>query len=265
MNEQWAGCCRGDVLSNKAAAVQVWVWRLPSLSDALAASLLPTLIAAEQDVYRTIRSPRRQREYLAGHALLRVALSGLFPQWQAQHRLVMDDGHHLHLAGPFSERIDFNLSHSGDWVACVVARDCRVGIDIEVPGRPRAYRALAQEYFASEESQRLADLSEDACRDAFYELWTLKESFLKARKEGISAAGLATRFIPSGQSAAPWYSYAFRLPCATQVFAALTVSAPLAMSLAIREYCPEDSAGGIRQWAVEAPRTLTPRGCEPKS
>lgn len=247
------------VLNTEIAKVQLWVWHLPSLNEARVAALLPTLIPAEQALYHTIRSPRRQREYLAGHHLLRVALSGLVPDWAEQHHLIMAAEHRLHLQGPLAAHLDFNLSHSGDWVACVVGLGCQVGVDIEMPGRRRAYRALAEEYFAVAESQRLARLTDEACRDAFYELWTLKESYLKARKQGLSAAGLAIELVPLTQAEAPWYCYALRLPCAAEVFAALTLSVPLPTPLEIRDYSGADPAPGVRLWKTGAPKPLTPR------
>lgn len=262
-------------MSHNTAEVQIWLWHLPPLSAAsgtlpgtppetLAAVLLPTLIPAEQALYHTIKSPRRQREYLAGHGLLRFALNSVFPQWTEQHHLSMDADQRLHLNGPLADSIDFNLSHSGDWVTCVAGRNCRVGIDIEQPSRRRAYRALAVEYFATAEHESLASLSDDACRERFYHLWTLKESYLKARKEGIFAAGLATEFVALEQAAADWYCYPFRMPTAPDVFAALTVSVPLTEPLVIRQYRTEkggteDSLTGSRTWMLEVPEPLTPR------
>lgn len=255
--------------------MQVWVWHLSSLGEALAATFLPTLIPAEQDLHSSIKSPRRQREYLAGHHLVRVALTDLMPDWAEQHSFTLGADHWLELNGPHADRIDFNLSHSGDWVICVIGRDCRVGVDIEAPRRRRAYRALAAEYFAAAESERLATLPEDSCHEAFYQLWTLKESYLKARKEGISAAGLTTELIPLEQAAADWYCYSFRLPTKAavtgalatgagvpdteNVFGALTVSAPLATPWVIRGYRPEDSFRGSQAWTLEVPEPLTPR------
>jgi phosphopantetheinyl transferase len=257
-------------LNHQTAEVQVWVWHLSSLGEALAATFLPTLIPAEQDLHSSIKSPRRQREYLAGHHLVRVALTDLMPDWAEQHSFTLGADHWLELNGPHADRIDFNLSHSGDWVICVIGRDCRVGVDIEAPRRRRAYRALAAEYFAAAESERLATLPEDSCREAFYQLWTLKESYLKARKVGISAAELATEFIPLEQAAADWYCYSFRMPTAAMisdtanVFGALTVSAPLAAPWVIREYRAEEyglegALTGSHAWTLEVPEPLTPR------
>lgn len=277
----------GAILTVVASDVHFWMWHIPSMSEPLAAKLLPTLTQAEQSLYCTIKSLRRQREYLAGHHLLRVALGQLLPDWADHHHFHMDEEHWLALVGPLAETIDFNLSHSGDWVACAVGRDCRVGVDIESPRRPHAYRALAAEYFSERECKRLAALPDQACREAFYELWTLKESYLKARKLGISTVGLTTEFVPLNDASPEWYCYRFEVshqipqqqafqqqafqqqafqqqvlqPQTFQqrqvkVFGALTISAPLSALLTVREYSLDSPAS--QPLGVTPKEPLTP-------
>lgn len=245
-------------MTHPTATLQLWVWHLPSLTDALAADLLPRLLPAEQDLYRGMRSPRRQREYLAGHSLVRVALAALVPDWAHHHQLIMNDEQQLQLCGPLAENLDFNLSHSGDWVVCAVGRDCRLGIDIELPVRRRACRALAGEYFAVAESEGLANLADDACEEQFYRLWTLKESCLKARKTGISTTELATELVPV-RDGASWYCYALQLPPAPEVFAALTVSVPVTAPLVLSEYRSDVEPSALSRWMVGVSEPLTPR------
>lgn len=222
----------------------LWVWRVPPLGDTTLTECLPILSASEQALYLTIKSPRRRREYLAGHYLLRVALTHLLPDWAEQHTFELDDENWLSLTGPAASCIDFNLSHSGEWVACAVGYNCRLGVDIESPRKQRSYRELAAEYFSEGECRRLDALSDEECREAFFELWTLKESYLKARKQGISAAELATEFLPITDSAAvDWCSYRFQFSQQgdseagdERVFGALTVSALMSEPLEVQQF-----------------------------
>ena len=81
------------------------------------------------------------------------------------------------------ENICFNLSHSGDYVAAVFATSA-VGIDVERPGR--SGEKIAKRYFQEEEQRYLAEQRWESCREKkFTELWTRKESYVKAVGEGL--------------------------------------------------------------------------------
>lgn len=84
-----------------------------------------------------------------------------------------------YLAG--EENIDFNVTHCSGLAACVIA-DTPVGIDAERMGKRRMG---AQKRAFTTEEQRW--IEEHPCPDeAFFRLWTLKESFVKAVGTGLS-------------------------------------------------------------------------------
>lgn len=78
----------------------------------------------------------------------------------------------------------FNLSHSGEWVVCVV-HDKPAGIDVEQL-RPIDMNAIASRYFADRERELLFSLPEAERLRGFYALWTCKESYMKAEGLGLS-------------------------------------------------------------------------------
>lgn len=78
----------------------------------------------------------------------------------------------------------FNISHSGDYVV-VAFSDCPVGIDIEKNKGNRL--KVAKRFFTREELDDLFALAEEKEQiDYFYQLWTLKESYMKMIGKGIS-------------------------------------------------------------------------------
>ncbi|MCW9719052.1 4'-phosphopantetheinyl transferase family protein [Avibacterium sp. 21-599] len=86
--------------------------------------------------------------------------------------------------------IDFNISHSGDWVAVMLSvnekasqKQSAVGIDIEFPQKARDYTALLG-YFASEQEQQWFAKQPDK-KNAFYRIWCLREALLKSQGVGI--------------------------------------------------------------------------------
>lgn len=77
----------------------------------------------------------------------------------------------------------FNLSHSGQWVVCIVS-NVPVGIDIEEI-KPIDL-GIAIRFFTKEEIEDLFSLVEPERLVYFYDLWTLKESYIKALGKGLS-------------------------------------------------------------------------------
>lgn len=92
----------------------------------------------------------------------------------------------------FAHALDFNLSHSGDWLACAVTAGTPVGVDVEQCHPQRDVMTLARRFFRAEEVAALASRDPGQQRDHFYDLWTLKESAVKARG-GVLVSGLDSR------------------------------------------------------------------------
>jgi len=78
--------------------------------------------------------------------------------------------------------IDFNISHSGEYILCAVTENGKVGIDIE------KIRDIDlsdfRQYMTDDEWQRIKEA--DKPYEKFYEYWTMKESVVKAEGKGLS-------------------------------------------------------------------------------
>ncbi len=80
----------------------------------------------------------------------------------------------------------FNISHTKGLVACILAVDREVGIDVENTSRPIEYLTIAESVFSPSEVGALKRLPGPALIRRFFELWTLKESYIKARGMGLA-------------------------------------------------------------------------------
>jgi len=80
----------------------------------------------------------------------------------------------------------FNLSHTPGMAICAVALDREVGVDVEDLQRRKVNLSIAHHYFSSREVADLMSLPEHRQQDAFFDYWTLKESYIKARGMGLS-------------------------------------------------------------------------------
>ncbi len=142
--------------------------------------LLPPL--SEEKINRYVRPVDTQRSLL-GELMVRTILGRRLQV--AGDSLVIDYSdkgkpHLKHHPG-----IHFNISHSGQWVVCAIAGQT-VGIDVEVI-RPNKMK-IAQRFFSPEEYGDLMKKDENERIGYFFELWTLKESYLKALGKGLTLA-----------------------------------------------------------------------------
>ena len=80
----------------------------------------------------------------------------------------------------------FNLSHSGG-VAIVAVASVPVGTDIEAIKLDMDHAGVADEIFSSSEVRRLNAVGAKAMAQAFFDIWTRKEAYLKATGLGFSA------------------------------------------------------------------------------
>ncbi|MBK5245311.1 MAG: 4'-phosphopantetheinyl transferase superfamily protein [Eubacteriaceae bacterium] len=79
--------------------------------------------------------------------------------------------------------IHFNLSHSGHYVVCALARD-EVGVDLQK--MKQLNLKLAKRYFAEEEVTWLFELPVEKQKKGFFDLWSIKESYMKYTGKGFA-------------------------------------------------------------------------------
>ena len=130
----------------------------------------------------------RRFEYLLTRVLVRTVLSrytDVAPeQWKFANQT---DGRPEVVEPRPAAAPRFNLSHTAGLIACLVARDRDVGVDVENTTRSIGYLDIAERYFSRCEVADLRSLPESHRRRRFFEYWTLKESVIKAMGARISS------------------------------------------------------------------------------
>ena len=81
--------------------------------------------------------------------------------------------------------LGFNLSHTADRGLLAIADGAEVGVDIE-KHRQLEPLALAEHVFSAAERDALRLLDPEQRLEAFFRGWTRKESFVKARGDGLA-------------------------------------------------------------------------------
>jgi len=85
---------------------------------------------------------------------------------------------------PFSTyEIEFNCSHSGNWVVCGVSNSA-IGIDIEKIDNIDL--SLVKMFFSERENCDIYEKVPEERLKYFFDLWTLKESYIKALGKGLT-------------------------------------------------------------------------------
>ncbi|KAF6161368.1 hypothetical protein GIB67_009247 [Kingdonia uniflora] len=91
--------------------------------------------------------------------------------------------------------LHFNISHTSSLIACGVAADMPIGIDVEEKHRKTRNNisALARRYFSTHEVEYLDNIPDSEMQQQeFIKLWTLKEAYVKALGRGFSASPFNT-------------------------------------------------------------------------
>jgi 4'-phosphopantetheinyl transferase len=81
--------------------------------------------------------------------------------------------------------LTFNLSHSGRLGLVAVTHRREIGVDIEEMRSDLSIKMIAERFFSRREIAMLAALPQARRLEGFFNCWTRKEAFLKARGEGL--------------------------------------------------------------------------------
>jgi 4'-phosphopantetheinyl transferase len=80
----------------------------------------------------------------------------------------------------------FNVAHSGTIALFAFTRGREIGIDVEYVQENSASLELAEHFFSPTEASILSALAPHSRTLAFFDCWTRKEAYIKARGEGLS-------------------------------------------------------------------------------
>jgi 4'-phosphopantetheinyl transferase len=133
--------------------------------------------------------PRDRIRYLVTRALVRTVLSRYLPMLSPREWVFgTNDYGRPCIANPTlaHSSLRFNLSHTHSLIALALTHEREVGVDVEnIFDRP-APVDLADRFFAPREVADLASVPIRQQQDRFFEYWTFKESYIKARGMGLS-------------------------------------------------------------------------------
>ena len=182
----------------------LWWWRPDASSaEAVAERGLKLLSDDELARYRRFLVPRPAETFLAARVLLRSLLSRYAAVRPADWRFEANPWGRPRVANAAIPRgLSFNLSHKPGCVVCLVGYGRALGADVEDMAANRTnLLELADRFFSRSEAAALRALPAERHGERFFELWTLKESYIKARGIGLSLGLSRFSFTPAGDTA----------------------------------------------------------------
>src|SRR5215469_4689665 len=164
--------------------IHVWSARMP---DRGLEELQRLLSVDELTRAQRFHFERDRRHFIGRRAILRIVLASYLENTPASVRFSYNEFGKPCLAdSAHSNRLSFNLSHSGELIRIAVAIDRDVGIDIEVVDESVPIDSVARSFFCPREIATLEALPESLRRAEFFSCWTRKEAYVKARGKGLS-------------------------------------------------------------------------------
>jgi 4'-phosphopantetheinyl transferase len=212
----------------------VHVWRIPLTGQ----SVTTTLLSPDECERASRFHFERDR---ARFTLARTALRRVLATYAACPPAALTFGYTRHdrpfLRGAGAD-LSFNLSHSHELALLAVTRGRDVGVDLEHHRPEVEVERVARTTFSPAEQRALLALPPEQRVAAFFRGWTRKESYIKARGEGLSMpldrfsvsldaadGGADVRFEPENDGErARWVIRALAIDAGYS--AALTVAAP---------------------------------------
>ncbi len=177
-------------------ADEVHLWRIDLAVAADNLDVLgQTLSLDEVARAERLRIPLARARFVAARGMLRAILARYGEVAPAALRFRYGPAGKPQIDESLGTGIEFNLAHSHDLALLAVAREIRVGVDVELIG-DADYTVIARNFFAPVEQRDLDALPSAQRRAAFYHCWVCKEAFVKARGAGLALSQFAVSVAP---------------------------------------------------------------------
>jgi len=207
-------------------------------SDADVAAASAILSEPERQRAGRFRFDRDRRLYVAAHSILRRVLGERLSERPEALEFDQNAYGRPELAGRHPRALRFSISHSHGMAMCAVIPETDIGVDVEPVGREMPL-SVAERCFARFELEDVLRLPEAERAARFFQYWTLKEAYVKARGIGLSLpldrvafriSADSVEFAPDSAvepSAAHWTFRSFRVAPTHQTALALRTDVPV--------------------------------------
>ncbi|MCK5871584.1 MAG: 4'-phosphopantetheinyl transferase superfamily protein [Methylococcales bacterium] len=143
------------------------------------------LLNSEERVrWQRFKFEKHQRQYLITRVLVRTTLSK-YAQMNPKDWQFSKNDYGKPAVFP-SQNLFFNLSHTENLIVCAVSRQKNIGVDVETITHKSSTVEIAQRFFSPNETKALLRELGSVQKQHFFQYWTLKEAYIKAKGVGLS-------------------------------------------------------------------------------
>lgn len=164
---------------------EVHVWQA-RLDDHEPSSLKLVLAAEEISRADRFHFAKDHNHFVVARALLRKLLAAYLGSGAAEIRFAYAEKGKPSLADRQLSVIDFNLAHSHGMALFAFSRGRELGVDLEFIREDLESEKIAGRFFSPAEIETLRLVPPELRKRAFFDCWTRKEAYIKARGEGLS-------------------------------------------------------------------------------
>jgi len=176
----------------KAGEIHVWLAWVDGQQDEGFWELL-----SDEEKRRAARllNPQRSKRFVVTHGILRRLLGAYLGQDPGALTFRSGSQGKPALVGAAEKMLSFNLSHSEDMAAYVIAKGRDVGIDIERIRPIDDLESMAAMALSSSEWNNIKEETAEERLRHFYVLWTRKEAILKVTGKGLTVSMKAVKLL----------------------------------------------------------------------
>ena len=140
---------------------------------------------SEEEAKRAVRFrfEKDRIRYIVAHGCLRNILARYL---QCEPGVLNFDINEYGKPSINGHKLEFNLSHSGDFALIAVSHKRKVGVDVERIHSDMEFESIADRFFSPNELAELMSLPLEQRAIAFFNCWTRKEAYIKAQGLGLS-------------------------------------------------------------------------------
>ena len=168
------------------ASTDIWLFDITRISKNHVRAAEAILSPEELARALRFRFDKDRISYVVAHGLARLALAKVANCAAGDIELATEPNGRPYLVGPpRAATFSFNLSHAKGCVGVAISSSGPVGFDLEYVDRGTNISEIAREVFTERETDALYALDIEERRHRFFQLWTLKEAYLKALGVGL--------------------------------------------------------------------------------
>jgi 4'-phosphopantetheinyl transferase len=179
---------RAAMLELSSGEIHLWLAMYDEIASQSVYSDYIDLMSPEERLQeRRFYFERDRQRYRVTRALVRTVLSRYLSPCPEEWRFAVNQYGRPSIANQCAgaSELRFNISHTHSLIVVAVANNRELGVDVENIHCRAASIEIAEQYFSPTEVIALRRAEQARQQHLFFELWTFKEAYIKARGMGL--------------------------------------------------------------------------------